>query len=103
MSTMAQPEDPAAYSPVIGLSTATTRTQGRTPNDALSDAGPSGISPEESQGSPPRQERQKLVFTDSVAFRYLEEDPSTTVLARRRILTGYEIYIVEQWACSRIH
>lgn len=35
--------------------------------------------------------------------RYLEEDPSTTVLERRRRLQGYELYVVEQWACSRIH
>ena len=35
--------------------------------------------------------------------RYLEEDPSTTVLERRRRLHGYELYIVEQWACSRVH
>ena len=34
--------------------------------------------------------------------RYLEEDPSTTVLERRRQLVGYEVYIVEQWACSRV-
>ncbi|KAI9871163.1 MAG: hypothetical protein M1830_003240 [Pleopsidium flavum] len=46
---------------------------------------------------------QRLVFTDPVAFRYLEEDPLTTVLERRRRLTGYELYIVEQWACSRVH
>lgn len=35
--------------------------------------------------------------------RYLEEDPSTTVLARRHRLRGYELYLVEQWACSRVH
>ena len=35
--------------------------------------------------------------------RYLEEDPSTTVLERRRRLQGYELYVVEQWACSRVH
>ncbi|KAJ5121885.1 hypothetical protein N7448_003018 [Penicillium atrosanguineum] len=46
---------------------------------------------------------QKLIFTDPVALRYLEEDPSTDVLHRRSTLEGYEIYIVEQWACSRIH
>ncbi|KAJ9646345.1 hypothetical protein H2199_002394 [Coniosporium tulheliwenetii] len=46
---------------------------------------------------------QRFVLTDPVAFRYLEEDPSTTVLARRRSLQGYECYIVEQWACSRSH
>lgn len=46
---------------------------------------------------------QNLVFTDPVAFRYLEEDPSTAVVERQRTLTGFEIYIVEQWACSRVH
>lgn len=35
--------------------------------------------------------------------RYLEEDPATIVLERRRELEGYEVYIVEQWACSRVH
>lgn len=35
--------------------------------------------------------------------RYLEEDPSITVLDRRRRLQGYELYIVEQWICSRVH
>ncbi|KAL4898292.1 hypothetical protein BDV59DRAFT_190141 [Aspergillus ambiguus] len=51
----------------------------------------------------PRHAHQKLVFTDPVALRYLEEDPSTIVLHRRLTLHGYDIYIVEQWACSRIH
>ena len=46
---------------------------------------------------------QNLVFTDPAAFRYLEEDPSTVVLERKRRLTGYEVYVVEQWACSRVH
>ncbi|KZF22069.1 hypothetical protein L228DRAFT_283257 [Xylona heveae TC161] len=46
---------------------------------------------------------QRFVFTDPVAFRYLEEDPSTTVLQRRQRLEGYELYLVEQWACSRAH
>lgn len=53
--------------------------------------------------STPRAAHQRLVFTDPAAFRYLEEDPSTIVLERRRRLTGYELYIVEQWACSRVH
>ncbi|KAL3423454.1 sin3 complex subunit [Phlyctema vagabunda] len=35
--------------------------------------------------------------------RYLEDDPSTVVIERRGDLKGYEIYIVEQWACSRVH
>ena len=53
--------------------------------------------------SAPQPAHQRLVFTDPAAFRYLEEDPSTMVLERKRRLTGYELYIVEQWACSRIH
>lgn len=35
--------------------------------------------------------------------RYFAEDPSTTVLKRRCSLQGYELYLVEQWACSRAH
>ncbi|KAE8396645.1 hypothetical protein BDV23DRAFT_143237 [Aspergillus alliaceus] len=54
-------------------------------------------------GEPYLPGHQRLVFTDPVALRYLEEDPLTIVLHRRLILQGYEIYIVEQWACSRIH
>ncbi|KAJ5142686.1 uncharacterized protein N7515_001473 [Penicillium bovifimosum] len=53
--------------------------------------------------SPQSQGHQRLVFTDAVALRYLEEDPSTVVLHRRETLQGYEIYVVEQWACSRVH
>ncbi|RAL17572.1 putative Sin3 complex subunit (Stb2) [Aspergillus homomorphus CBS 101889] len=60
-------------------------------------AGPEGQSP------PPCPGHQNLVFTDPVAFRYLEEDRCTVVLHRRLILEGYEVYIVEQWACTRIH
>ncbi|KAJ5763601.1 hypothetical protein N7533_002282 [Penicillium manginii] len=73
-----------------------------------------GKSPEAIRSSPasntndPVPERlprghQRIVFTDPVALRYLEEDPSTDVLHRREFLQGYEIYIVEQWACSRSH
>ncbi|KAL4785341.1 hypothetical protein BJX76DRAFT_184319 [Aspergillus varians] len=50
-----------------------------------------------------RPGHRKIAFTDPVALRYLEEDPSTVVLHRHLTLEGYEIYIVEQWACSRIH
>ena len=50
-----------------------------------------------------QRSHQKLVFTDPAAFRYLEEDPSTIVLERKRQLTGYQLYVVEQWACSRVH
>ncbi|TKA33351.1 hypothetical protein B0A50_00904 [Salinomyces thailandicus] len=51
----------------------------------------------------PKPEYQGFVLTDPVAFRYLEEDPCTTVLQRRAELPGYECYIVEQWATSRTH
>lgn len=65
---------------------------------------PNGSSASPSNGdSTARAAHQRLVFTDPAAFRYLEEDPSTMVLERRRRLTGYELYIVEQWACSRVH
>jgi hypothetical protein len=53
--------------------------------------------------SAPRQGHQRFVLNDPVAFRYLEEDPSTTVLERRSTLEGYECYIVEQWTTSRTH
>ncbi|KAF2091225.1 hypothetical protein K490DRAFT_62545 [Saccharata proteae CBS 121410] len=53
--------------------------------------------------APARPGHQRFVLTDTVAFRYLEEDGSTVVLDRRRQLQGYECYIVEQWACARSH
>ncbi|OLN84368.1 Protein STB2 [Colletotrichum chlorophyti] len=51
--------------------------------------------------SPLPTSKRKWVFADPVAFRYLESDPSVTVLERRGVLQGYELYLVEQWACSR--
>jgi hypothetical protein len=64
--------------------------------------------PEEKHSSnrgapPPQPGHQRFVLTDPVAFRYLEEDPSTTVLERRTELKGYECYVVEQWTTSRTH
>jgi hypothetical protein len=47
-------------------------------------------------------ELQRFVICDPVAFSYLEEDPSTKVVTRNATLKGYERYIVEQWACSRV-
>ncbi|KAF2627600.1 hypothetical protein BU25DRAFT_410752 [Macroventuria anomochaeta] len=73
------------------------QTAARTSNiDVMSHDG-SLISPQ----SPTRH--QRFVLTDIVASRYLEDDPQTTVLARRQKIEGYEIYLVEQWACSRSH
>lgn len=57
----------------------------------------------EHAGKSPSSAHQRFVFTDHVAFRYLEDDPSAAVLSRRERLEGYEIYLVEQWACSRKH
>ncbi|KAF9869611.1 sin3 complex subunit [Colletotrichum karsti] len=51
--------------------------------------------------SPLPTTKRKWVFADPVAFRYLESDPSVTVIERRGVLQGYELYLVEQWACSR--
>ncbi|KAL0935375.1 sin3 complex subunit [Colletotrichum truncatum] len=51
--------------------------------------------------SPLPTSRRNWVFADPVAFRYLESDPSVTVVERRGVLQGYELYLVEQWACSR--
>ncbi|KAG6038082.1 hypothetical protein E4U41_004591 [Claviceps citrina] len=42
-----------------------------------------------------------LVLPDPLTFRFLEEDPCVNVVERRCVLTGYELYMVEQWACSR--
>ncbi len=44
---------------------------------------------------------RSFVFPDPVAFRYLENDPSVDVIDRRGRLKGYQLYLVEQWACSR--
>ncbi|KAL7267486.1 hypothetical protein RUND412_009927 [Rhizina undulata] len=46
-------------------------------------------------------DRHDFVFCDPVAFRFLEEDKCTTVKDRNAKLEGYEVYLVEQWACSR--
>ena len=43
------------------------------------------------------------MLTDPLAFRYLEDDPTTKVIQRRAELQGYECYIVEQWTTSRSH
>ncbi|KAI1137192.1 hypothetical protein F5Y05DRAFT_80948 [Hypoxylon sp. FL0543] len=49
----------------------------------------------------PVPQRRRVIIPDPVAFRYLEEDPCVTVVERRQELQGYELYLVEQWACSR--
>ncbi|KAI0454842.1 hypothetical protein F5B21DRAFT_473651 [Xylaria acuta] len=49
----------------------------------------------------PSSERRNVVIPDPVAFRYLEEDKSVRVVEQKAELKGYELYLVEQWACSR--
>ncbi|KAI1267694.1 hypothetical protein F5Y18DRAFT_378463 [Xylariaceae sp. FL1019] len=49
----------------------------------------------------PLPDRRHVVIPDPVAFKYLEEDKSVAIVERRAELTGYELYLVEQWACSR--
>lgn len=49
----------------------------------------------------PSANRRHVVFADPVAFRYLEEDPCVSVVERKGLIRGYELYLVEQWACSR--
>ncbi|KAF3764629.1 hypothetical protein M406DRAFT_216454, partial [Cryphonectria parasitica EP155] len=49
----------------------------------------------------PDPNRRNFALADPVAFRYLAEDPSVKVLKSRVELEGYELYLVEQWACSR--
>ncbi|KAI9806458.1 MAG: hypothetical protein M1833_003645 [Piccolia ochrophora] len=72
-------------------------------SDVATSSRESSSPPHENETVHGRPAHQRFVFTDPVAFRYLEEDPSTIVLERRRRLEGYQLYIVEQWACSRVH
>ena len=71
---------------------------GRLPQSRLS----TEIDRDDAHAAEPGLQKQ-LVFTDPIAFRYLEGEDGTTVVARRQTLAGYELYVVEQWACSRKH
>ncbi|KAK6949222.1 hypothetical protein Daesc_009296 [Daldinia eschscholtzii] len=53
------------------------------------------------QTSLPVHQRRRVIIPDPVAFRYLEGDSCVIVAEQRRELRGYELYLVEQWACSR--
>ncbi|KAL7939487.1 hypothetical protein V8C35DRAFT_286782 [Trichoderma chlorosporum] len=52
-------------------------------------------------GSSAALPQRHLVFPDPIAFKYLENDPCVQVVQRRSVLRGYDLYLVEQWACSR--
>ncbi|KAL5606641.1 hypothetical protein BROUX41_003038 [Berkeleyomyces rouxiae] len=45
--------------------------------------------------------QKRLVIPDPVAFRYLGDDPIVNIIESCTTLEGYELYLVEQWACSR--
>ncbi|KAI0109109.1 hypothetical protein GGR51DRAFT_512776 [Nemania sp. FL0031] len=66
----------------------------------ITPADPKPAPPLERPASPLAQ-RRNVVIPDPVAFRYLEEDGSVGVVERKAELKGYELYLVEQWACSR--
>ncbi|KAK4231243.1 hypothetical protein QBC38DRAFT_467248 [Podospora fimiseda] len=59
------------------------------------------VASETSLNTPPAPGRRRVVLPDPIAFKFLEDDPSVTVIKRRHVLPGYELYLVEQWACSR--
>ncbi|KAJ8128182.1 hypothetical protein O1611_g5455 [Lasiodiplodia mahajangana] len=76
---------------------------GGRPSRAGTPITPSDPKPAASSERPvsPLPQRRNVVIPDPVAFRYLEEDGSVGVVERKAELKGYELYLVEQWACSR--
>ncbi|KAI0397471.1 hypothetical protein F5Y17DRAFT_415621 [Xylariaceae sp. FL0594] len=90
-------------------SIATTISQSGVPSAHVATAGPSATPGSQqtlasekptwrsAQSSPQRW----VVIPDPVAFRFLEGEPAVSVVERRAELRGYELYLVEQWACSR--
>ena len=43
------------------------------------------------------------VFSDPIAFRHLAQEEGTEIVEENVVIDGYQVYIVEQWACSRVH
>lgn len=43
------------------------------------------------------------VFSDPIAFKYLSLEEGTEIVEENVVIAGYQVYIVEQWACSRVH
>jgi len=43
------------------------------------------------------------VFSDPIAFRRLVQEEGTQIVEENVIIEGYQVYIVEQWGCSRVH
>lgn len=90
-----------AYHSAVGASP--TGQNGQARYKPSSDASSSAIKSPPAIDQSARKRHQRIVLADPIALIYLEEDPSTTLLHRRTTLQGYEIYVVEQWACSRVH
>jgi hypothetical protein len=43
------------------------------------------------------------VFSDPIAFKHLAQEEGTSIVEENVIIEGYQVYVVEQWACSRVH
>jgi len=43
----------------------------------------------------------EYVFSDPIAFRYLAQEDGIDIVEENVVIEGYQVYIVEQWACSR--
>lgn len=43
------------------------------------------------------------VFSDPIAFRHLAQEVGTQVVEENYVIQEYQVYIVEQWVCSRVH
>lgn len=43
------------------------------------------------------------MFSDPIAFKYLSLEEGTEIVEENVVIAGYQVYIVEQWACSRVH
>ncbi|KAH7403161.1 hypothetical protein BKA64DRAFT_598157 [Cadophora sp. MPI-SDFR-AT-0126] len=88
---------------VLTLSRTTSQQATRTLTNGTTGSPMTRHAPASARKPPHTLQRRNIVFPDPVAFRYLEEDPLAVVIERRGKIVGYELYLVEQWACSRIH
>ncbi|CZR55348.1 related to SIN3 protein-binding protein STB2 [Phialocephala subalpina] len=92
---------PHAYDPHMHREEVLTLSRTTSQQNGINKVNGKSLSPSPMTAPAPR--RRHFAFADPVAFRYLEEDSSTVVIERRGKLKGYELYIVEQWSCSRVH
>ncbi|KAL2260803.1 hypothetical protein VTK26DRAFT_5101 [Humicola hyalothermophila] len=69
-------------------------------SNATNSAAP-GTAMDGSSVAHPRSSRRRVVIPDPLAIKFLESDPLVTVVERKHVLAGYELYLIEQWACSR--